>query len=207
MGVIRTNQVCQLYSWLNATNPAAVLGRWIHVSINLTRSARKFPVSHAFSSEPDRPDSHPHYHLANVLIQGYTNTEDHTQAGQAHLTYDALTLAVQDQQGDALYKIDYGTSTAYGSTFTGMAPSDWSRQHSRDPARPVPRPYLLLPGLRPGGRSLPPRVGVKAGSYKIARRADPSRRSSPASRARLAKSPAGQSAHLDFPGGQLATTR
>lgn len=152
----------------NAANPASVLGRWIHVSINLTKVGAKIPgFSRFFFWNSTGPDSHPHYHLANVLIHWVRDTlppRITLKPAKPNLTYDALTIGFSTNK-PTLYKIDYGISTAYGSTITS-GPNDWSTQHS-----------LTLPGLSRGhtyyyqitawGPEPSPLSGVKTAYYKM----------------------------------------
>lgn len=149
------------------TNPSAVIGRWMHVSINLTKLGAKVPGFSRFLFANNGANIHPHYHLANVLIRWVRDTLPPTiklQPAQPNLTYDALTLNFSTNK-PTLYKIDYGTSKAYGTTITSAA-NAWSTQHS-----------VTLPGLSRGhtyyyqvtawGPEPSAKLGVKTGYYKM----------------------------------------
>ncbi len=152
----------------NPANPAAVFGRWIHVSINLAKVGAKIPgFSRFLFWNSTGPDSHPHYHLANVLIHWVRDVSAPTiklQPATPNLTYDTLALKFTTSKA-TLYKVDYGTTKAYGSTIAGDA-NGWSTQHSVN-LTGLSRGHTYYYQVTAWGPEPSPKLGVKAGAYKM----------------------------------------
>jgi hypothetical protein len=119
-------------------------GNWFHVTVNL---ADIHPDVFRFDqfllwNDAGATASKPHFYLADVKLGWVADAVPPVitfGAATLNATYDQLTLAFTTDE-PALYKVEFGTSTSYGTTVTGgTTVDDYAKNHS-----------VNLPGLTKG---------------------------------------------------------